>query len=111
MNSAQTQFLSLTKPPARLNLEQAAWYLGFQMHDIPILVSGGLLKPLGNPPANGLKHFATSVLDELRQDAKWLARASDAIHRHWKLKNCRKDKGRSRTPPSPVPVSPVANRD
>ena len=103
MDSEQKQFLCLTKPPARLNPEQAAWYLGFRLHDIPILVSAGLLKPLGSPPPNGVKHFAASVVDELRQDAKWLARASDAIHRHWQFKNARKGKGNPL--PSPLPAS------
>ena len=93
MNPEQKEFLSLTTPPARLNPEQAGWYLGFQLHDIPILVNAGLLKPLGSPPPSGVKHFATSVLEELRRDVKWLARASDAIHRHWQLKNAQKGKG------------------
>ena len=105
MDSEQKQFLSLMKPPARLNQEQAAWYLGFQLHDIPILVSGGLLKTLGTPPHNGVKHFALSILDDLRQDTKWLARASDAIHRHWQLKNAGKRKGN--LAPSRVPTPNV----
>ena len=87
MDSEQKQFLTLTVVPARLNARQAAWRLGCQEHDIPILVAAGLLKPLGTPPANGVKYFATSSLDVLHQDTKWLARASDAIHRHWKNKN------------------------
>jgi hypothetical protein len=87
MESEQKQFLSLTVVPARLNVQQASWRLGFNDHDIPILVAANLLKPLGNPPSNGIKYFATAVIDELRSDIKWLARASDAIHRHWQQKN------------------------
>ena len=102
MNAEQKQFLSLAVAPARLNSEQAAWLLGFQEHDIPILVAAGLLKPLGSPPANGVKYFAASVAGELRDDTKWLARASDAIHRHWQQKNRRK---RPAPPGSAVPIS------
>ena len=90
MDSEQKQFLSLMKTPARVNPEQASWHLGFQAHDIAVLVSAGLLKPLGNPPANGQKYFASAVIEELRSDTKWLARASDAIYRHWREKNTRK---------------------
>lgn len=38
MNPEQKQFLSLERRPARLTTEQAAWLLGFNAHDIPILV-------------------------------------------------------------------------
>ena len=90
MDPEQKQLLSLVKPPARLTPEQTAWYLGFQPHDIPILVARGLLKPLGSPPRNGVKHFATIVIDALSHDTKWLTRATDAVFRHWKDKNGRK---------------------
>jgi hypothetical protein len=62
----------------------------------------GLLKPLGHPPANGTKYFATADLEELRRDTKWLARASDAIHRHWKLKNGKKNASRCIDPSLPA---------
>ena len=90
MDPEQRQLLSLMKMPARLNTEQAGAYLGFQPHEVPILVAGGLLKPLGSPPRNGVKHFATTVLDALYHDTKWLARACDLLSRHWKQKNARK---------------------
>ena len=77
-------------PPARVVAEEAAWLLGFAPHDIPVLVSAGLLKPLGHPPASGTKFFATATLLKLRDDLKWLSRASDAIVRHWQTKNARK---------------------
>lgn len=89
MDPEQKQFLSLPQPPARLNPVQAAWFLGFHCHEIPILVATGLLRPLGNPPANGIKYFAASELNERRLDIKWLSRASDAIYRHWQKKNAR----------------------
>ena len=90
MNSQREQFLNLKVTPARLTAEEVAWYLGFQAHEIPILVAKGLLKPLGHPPTNGVKYFATTALTELHRDVKWLTRASDVIVEHWRDKNARK---------------------
>ena len=90
MNSQQEQFLNLKTHPARLKVEEAAWYLGFAAHEITILMSEGLLKPLGHPPQTGVKYFATSALEELRRDTKWLARASDCIVQYWKVRNDKK---------------------
>src|SRR4051812_41108267 len=53
-------FLNLRHLPARLDLEQAAALLGHHPDHIPILVEGKLLKPLGNPPKNGIKWFSCS---------------------------------------------------
>jgi hypothetical protein len=90
LNQERKDFLSVRTPPARVVAEEAAWLLGFAPHDIPVLVSAGLLKPLGHPPASGTKFFATATLLKLRDDLKWLARASDAIVRHWQTRNARK---------------------
>src|SRR5579872_5988667 len=86
----QTEFLSWKVAPARLDATQAAWFLGFQPHEIPILVAGGLLKPLGHPPRNSTKFFASETLEQLRHDEKWLARATDAICSYWRGRNSRK---------------------
>jgi len=86
-------FLNLKTYPARLYAEQAAAYLGFKPHDIPVLIAAGLLKPLGTAcAAQKVKYFAAAELEKLRQDAKWLSRATDAIRRHWELKNARRSK-------------------
>ena len=77
--------------PARLDVFQTAWFLGFKPHDIPVLTATGLLKPLGHPARNSIKHYATETLDALRRDEKWLARASDAIREHWHEKNACKN--------------------
>ena len=53
MNQEKKDFLSLVTPPARLGINETGWLLGFNEHDIPVLVSAGLLKPLGRPPASG----------------------------------------------------------
>lgn len=91
MKDEQRIFLSLwSQPPARLSVEQAAWALNFQPHDIPVLVASKILKPLGSPPANGLKFFAATEVMELSKDSSWLARATNAIHQHWHRKNLRK---------------------
>jgi hypothetical protein len=89
MNTQRNDFLRLMgMPPARLNVEETAWYLGFMDHDIPVLVRAGLLKPLVRSP-QAVKYFATFTLAKLREDERWLARASEAIIKHWRTKNSR----------------------
>jgi hypothetical protein len=101
MRDDQHQFLQLFRqPPARLTAEQAAWALNCQPHDIPVLVSARLLKPLGNPPPNGVKFFATADILELVQDRNWLVRVSTAIYQHWHRKNAAKKIRMTITSPS-----------
>lgn len=88
MNDNQRHFLALVgQTPARLTVEQTAWVLNCQIHDIPTLIAAKLLKPLGNPPPNGLKFFAATEILELTKDRSWLARATNAIHQYWQRKN------------------------
>jgi len=87
--SEQTDFLSWKIVPARLDATQAAWFLGFELHEIPILIAAHLLKPLGHPARNATKFFVTQALEQLRRDEKWLARASDAICEYWRERNAR----------------------
>ena len=88
MKEEQQNFLArLGQPPARLTTEQTAWVLNCQPHDIPILVAGRLLKPLGNPPANGIKFFATSDVLEQIKDRIWLTKVTTAIYGHWQKQN------------------------
>lgn len=88
MKEEQHQFLRLLgQPPARLKAEQAAWVINCQPHDVPILVAARLLKPLGNPAANGIKFFATSELLELVKDRAWLVKATNAVNQHWHKQN------------------------
>ena len=58
MNNERRDLLSLRNLPARLEVEEAGWYLGFAPPAIPILIRAGLLKPLGHPARNGPKYFA-----------------------------------------------------
>lgn len=87
MNQEKKDFLMLTTLPARLTIAQSAILLGFNESDIAVLVSAGLLKPLGHPPPTGSKFFATTELLILRNDPRWLAKASDAVVNYWKKKN------------------------
>jgi hypothetical protein len=105
MRDEQHQFLQLLgQLPARLTAEQAAWVLNCQVHDIPALVAARMLKPLGNPPANGIKFFATGDLLEAAKDRHWLVRMSATIYQHWQKKNARhKD---PTTQPVPLSFSP-----
>ena len=91
MRDDQQRFLTLLgQLPARLTAEQAAWALNCQPHDVPILVASRLLKPLGNPPPNGIKFFATAEVLELAKDRSWLVKITNAVNQHWQKKNARK---------------------
>ena len=91
MRDDQHRFLLLLgQLPARLTAEQAAWVLNCQSHDIPALVSSRLLKPLGNPPPNGIKFFATEDLLELIKGRAWLIKMTIAINQHWQKQNAGK---------------------
>lgn len=105
MREDQHRFLMLLgQLPVRLTVEQAAWALNCQAHDVPMLVAAKLLKPLGNPPANGVKFFAAKELLELAQDEKWLHRVTVAIYQHWHTRNARK---KDHLPLQSEPQSPV----
>jgi len=92
MKEEQQRFLALLGHlPARLTGEQAAWVLNCQPHDIPALVAARLLKPLGNPPPNGIKFFATSDLLEQLKDRSWLTKVTNTINQHWRLQNARRN--------------------
>jgi hypothetical protein len=109
MNSTQSEFLSWKIAPARLDATQTAWFLGFAPHEVPILIAASLLKPLGHPPSNGTKFFATETLDQLRHDEKWLARASDAICAYWRERNARKRTACERNAPRRNGFSPKSS--
>jgi hypothetical protein len=70
-------------------VEQAAWMLGCQTHDMPILIASKLLKPLGNPAPNAIKFFATADILDLVKDRSWLAKITNIISQHWHKRNMR----------------------
>ena len=91
MREDQHRFLTLLgQLPARLTAEQTAWALNCQPHDVPILVAARLLKPLGNPPPNSVKFFATLEVLEQAKDRTWLARVTNTLNQHWQNKNAAK---------------------
>ncbi len=106
MKDDQYRFLSLLGiPPTRLTVEQAAWMLNCQPHDIPVLIASRLLKPLGNPAPNSIKFFARDELLESARDRAWLVRVTATINQHWHKKNARK---RSRSCLASLPESAAA---
>lgn len=73
--------------PARLDAKQTAHVLGFQEHDIPVLVGRNLLEPLGKPAENARKYFARLEIMEKADDVTWLGKATKALSEHWQEKN------------------------
>jgi hypothetical protein len=91
MKDDQHRFLSLSgQLPARLTVEQVAWMLNCQPHDVTALIAARLLKPLGNPPANGIKFFSTADVQEQIKDRSWLIKVTNNIVQHWQRQNGRK---------------------
>src|SRR4051812_35901967 len=84
-------FLNLRQFPAYLDVEQTAVLLGRHPEHIPILVEGGFLEPLGNPPKNGVKLFASCTILEKSKDVKWLDKANRYLTRHWQARNAKKN--------------------
>ncbi len=89
MSSQLENLLTEMILPARCSAERTARYLGFSAHEIPILVQKRLLTPLGHPAKNNVRYFAAVKLQELRQDTKWLAKATDATSEAWRIKNAK----------------------
>ena len=74
--------------PARLDSAQSAELLGFQEHDIPVLVRGKLLHYLGKDLSpNSRKFFSSAELQGLADNREWLAKATQAVARTWQEKN------------------------
>ena len=91
MKGDQQRFLTvLSQGPVRLTAEQTAWVLNCQPHDVLILVAARMLKPLGNPPPNSVKYFATVEVLEFVKDRSRLAKVTNAVSLHWKQKNLHK---------------------
>jgi hypothetical protein len=80
----KTKTLKIDGLPFRLEKREAAIVLGFKSHDIPILISAGLLKPLGNPSPRSPKHFSKTQIIERGEDETWMDKATKAIQKHWR---------------------------
>ena len=90
MLSDPKHVLTVPMLPARLTAAEAAVLLGFAPHDIPTLVAGRLLTPLGRSSRSGVKYCATVELLRLRDDSAWLGRATRAVSEHWVSRNARR---------------------
>ena len=82
-------FLNLRHLPARLDVEQTAALLGHHPNHIAVLIEGRFLKPLGNPPKNGVKMFAACDVLSKARDVEWLDKASRYVIRTWAERNAR----------------------
>lgn len=81
------RFLNLRRLPARLNVEQTAARIGFEPEHIPVLIRGGLLKPIGNPAKNGPKLFASAEIEKKCQDSDWVEKAQRCLTRYYAERN------------------------
>jgi hypothetical protein len=92
INNEKLTVLNSTRLPARLTVSQTAAVLGFEDHNIPVLVKARLLTPLGKPAPNATKYFAAVSVTGLAQDPAWLAKATNALYSHWLDENSRRPK-------------------
>lgn len=81
------ELLNLRRLPAMLNTPQTAVLLGLGEHDIPVLIAAGLLKPLGNPPANAVKYFGTVEVLEMAGESAVLNKIRSTVYQYWRGKN------------------------
>ena len=90
--TAQEKFalLNCRRLPGRLNTSEAALLLGFQEHDIALLVAAKFLVPLGKPAPNAPKYFAATDIADRASDSEWLSCATKELAKHWLRKNQRK---------------------
>jgi hypothetical protein len=94
MNPERKEILNLVSLPGRINATETAFRLGFEPEHISVLVSAGQLKPLGNPPPGSVKFFLAVEIEQKKNDAKWMNKASEFIRLKIKDKNDRAAKKR-----------------
>ena len=87
MNPEQATFLNLLHLPGRFTVQQAAWYLGFPMREIPHLARARLLKPAGKPGPKATKLYSYPELRRLRESKGWIEKASSLVYRATEHKN------------------------
>jgi hypothetical protein len=81
---------ALEQFPVTMTKEMVAKALGVAPHIIPPLSRVGLIKPLGRPQRYCVKHYSRDLLARNLADVDWLDKVVAAIHRHWRIKNARK---------------------
>lgn len=87
-------------PSARLTDQETAKVLGFQPHEIPVLVAKKLLIPLGKPRANAPKYFAYSDVFSRANDSEWLSKATQAVYGYNRMRNQRRSGNGDSSEPS-----------
>ncbi|MGA3269295.1 MAG: hypothetical protein ABSE16_21070 [Verrucomicrobiota bacterium] len=96
MNPERKEILNLISLPGRINAAETAYRLGFEPEHIPILVSAGVLKPLGYPPPGAVKFFLAVEVEQKKNDLKWMTKATEIIRLKIKDKNERAARNRVR---------------
>jgi hypothetical protein len=76
---------------ARLLAAQVGKLLNCTLEDVAVLVTAGILKPLGRPNPNAVKFFSAVELIALLADREWLDEATKAIGQFWKRTNARRN--------------------
>ena len=90
LNSRAEKGVDLTNwLPARLDVPTVSKLLGFADYEIPVLITEGLLEPLGKPAQNAPKFFARVQIEELAENSAWLHKATAAISKYWRNKRQR----------------------
>ncbi len=89
---AEWNYCQRQRLTGRIDTAKVAAILGFQEHDVPVLVLHGLLKPLGKPAPNARKYFAATEIYELAEDRDWLNKASRVLYQHRQTKNANRTK-------------------
>lgn len=100
MNEPPHYLLNCQRLPGRVDADGAAALLGFKAHDLPVLISEKLLKPLGKPGTRNAKWFAAVLLQQHAADAVWLDKATRAINENWRERN-----GKVTDPQQPEPAT------
>ena len=73
-------------------MNHIAVLLGFSESDIPILIAGGLLKPLGKPAPNAPKFFARVEIERCAENVDWLNQATRCVAQYRRRKRERQAK-------------------
>ena len=71
----------------RIDVRQAARITGFAETDMPVLIRGRLLRPLGNPGPTAPRFFSAVEVRELAASRDWLDKAQRAVSQHNQRRN------------------------
>jgi hypothetical protein len=86
------EYSHLPVKPEIITVWQSAVHIGCEPEHIPIIVTAGLLPPLGHPSKNGPKYFSRQEVQQLAADRRWQAKVCDAVRAHFRHRNENKAK-------------------